>query len=386
MKGALLLVAVFALSMLVIPMLAVGDGGAAPPESSSTAPAGAWPAQALETPYAPAVSAAPFTGGSAAASIPPGPPAAPAGGEAEASANSGEGGYPRAGTAGVEAFRVLDESTGEVHTVPVADYVRGAVAAEMPAAFHSEALKAQAVAAHTYALYHHYMQERRPDPALRGADFAGDPSNMKVYITEEMAREFYGDRAGEYWQKICDAADSVSHLALEYAGEPIVAAYHAMSAGMTESAANVWVGEAPYLVPVQSEGDYLAPDYETEARFTNSELQTLLTAAFPGITLSEDAGEWFGEAVRSPSGYVLGIEVGDRAVHGSEIRAALGLRSHAFESFATDDGGWLFVVYGYGHGVGLSQYGADFMARQGATFDEILAGYYTGAKIVTVSG
>lgn len=369
MKGALLFIAVFALSMLVIPMIAVGY----PTHSAGE------PGSVIHTPQQLPAQTQPTLPPTAAEEedtlvAPQAPPAFPVGEEPAASS----------AVLGVEAFRLLDESTGEIHTVLVQDYIRGAVAAEMPASFHSEALKAQAVAAHTYALHHHRTQMENPDPELKGADFKVDPSNMKVYITEETARAFYGDKADEYWEKVCAAADSVAHLVLEYDGEPIAAAYHAISSGVTEDASNVWEGDGvPYLRPANSEGDYLAPDYETEEEFPYEELKRLLLGAYPELDLSGPADTWFGAMERSPSGYIVSIEVGGKILHGKDIRTALDLRSHNFDVVDTGSS-FLFVVYGYGHGVGLSQYGADFMARQGADFEEILANYYSGAILTQV--
>lgn len=278
-------------------------------------------------------------------------------------------------------FQILDQTTGQVVEVPVRDYVRGAVAAEMPVEFHLEALKAQAVAAHTYALHHHMVQQTSPDPLLEGADFEADPSNFKVYITEAQAKDFYGEQADFYWAKICEAADSVLDYVVTYEEEPIVAAYHAISAGQTEDASNVWIGSAPYLQPTESEGDLLAPDYQTQYTISADELQTELMHAYPELVLSEDPAGWFGGEERSESGYVTDIEIGDQIIHGKELREILGLRSHHF-TVSYQNGIFLFDVYGYGHGVGLSQYGADFLARQGYTFEQILNKYYTDAAIV----
>lgn len=285
----------------------------------------------------------------------------------------------------VLSFKILDQSTGKVNEIALRDYVRGAVAAEMPATFHSEAMKAQAVAAHTYALHSHFAQQKAPDAALSGADFAADPSNLKVYITEETAKEFYGggEIADSYWNKICAAADSVVDYILEYEDEPIVAAYHAISAGQTEDAANVWSGSAPYLISVESDGDILAPGFETAVTMTADEVKAKLTAAYGDIDLSGDASAWFGGATRTDAGYVASIEVGGMEIAGKEIREIFGLRSHHFK-VGYDDGDFVFTVTGYGHGVGLSQYGADFLARQGYSFDEILSVYYTGAALKTV--
>ena len=356
MKAALLFISLFALSMLIIPLLLSQRPGV-----SQSPPPGA----AVE-------------GLSDIQQPPPKEPAAITEGPAQ---SPGDKPYPQV----AHEFRILDETTGEIHTISAGDFVRGAVAAEMPARFHPEALKAQAVAAHTYALRRQLLEAANPNPSLKGADFSADPGNMLVYITEEKAREFYGHAADEYWPKICEAADSVLNLVLFYEEEPIVAAYHAMSAGSTEDAANVWVGGAPYLIPAKSAGDLLAPDYETSRRFSAEEARSLLRAEYPDMELGGDPGGWFGEITLSPSGYTTKVVVGGEPLRGSDIRRIFGLRSHSFD-ILTDDNGVAFVVRGYGHGVGLSQYGADFMARQGHSFSEILETYYVGAELRVLAG
>ncbi len=281
----------------------------------------------------------------------------------------------------IESFRILNQSTGKVETVSLQDYVRGAVAAELPATFHEEAMKAQAVAAHTYALRQTLLQRENPDPQLKGADFAADPDNLKGYAREEDMRERFGDMADVYWNKITQAADSVLGYLLVYEGEPILAAYHSTCVGITEDASNVWSGSAPYLVPVESPGDLLSPSLESTATFTTGELRKILTDSFADLTLPEDPTQWFTILDRSSSGYVVLMEVGNLTLHGKDIRTALGLKSTNFKILSEGDT-ITFEVMGYGHGVGMSQYGADYMARQGSTFDEILTHYYTGAQLV----
>lgn len=275
-----------------------------------------------------------------------------------------------------ENFRILNEQTGKIFEVSPKEYVRGALAAEMPPTFHPEAMKAQAVAAHTYALC------RREQARANGenADFSADPENWKVYTTEKLFRERYGDLADAYWSSICQAADAVTGYILTYEGEPIVAAYHSMSSGKTEDASNVWTGGKPYLVPVDSFGDTLAPDYRMTVIFSAEELAAALRKAWPDLVLEGDASGWIGEAQRSESGYVTKLAVGNQTVSGADFRTALNLRSSDF-TVSCDGGDFTFKVVGYGHGVGLSQYGADYMARQGASFDEILLHYYQGASI-----
>ena len=283
-----------------------------------------------------------------------------------------------------DGFQVLDERTGELFSVSARDYVRGALAAELPPTFHPEALKAQAVAAHTYALNLKRLNaEGLGEERLNGADLSADPLNWKSYTTEAVFRERYGELADAYWKTICDAADSVSAYLLTYEGEPIVAAYHSMSSGTTEDAANVWIGGKPYLVPVESFGDTLAPDFVTTETFSADEVAAALRGACPDIQLGADPSGWFSVLERSQGGYVTKLSAGDQQMHGKELRSLLDLRSSDF-AISWDGAKFIFTVTGYGHGVGLSQYGADYMARQGATFDEILAHYYPGTTLAAI--
>ena len=158
-----------------------------------------------------------------------------------------------------------------------------------------------------------------------------------------------------------------------------------MSDGKTEAAENVWQASLPYLVPVESEGDVLSPDYAVTETFDQKTMRYLLEQAFGGVTLSDqDPAGWIEPLERSGSGYLLSVRVGDRTVHGQELRNALSLRSSCIE---ISYGGGTFTVKtkGYGHGVGMSQYGADFMARQGVVCAGILAHYYPGTVLMQVS-
>ena len=365
MKAVAVLVAIFALALLMIPMIALNfeatpASGVQVAVHSPLSDEPAVPNAMEKSPQQETVTAEPNSAKSETA---------PATGAVE----------------GVDIFRILDVGTGKVTEVSVRDYVRGAVAVEMPASFHTEALKAQAVAAHTYALAQHAAQQASPDPDLQGADFTADPVNRIGYITRQQALDFYGEEQAEmYWDKVCGAVDSVLDQVLVYEEEPIVAAYHAISAGRTEDAGNVWSGSAPYLKPVESQGDYLAPDYNTQVSYTGDEVRQRILAVFPQADLSGEPDTWFGETLYSDSGYVLYVKVGGVEIQGKQLRQIFDLRSHNFE-VSTDDGTFTFQVCGYGHGVGLSQYGADYLARQGSTYDEILETYYTGAQLVSTS-
>ena len=275
-----------------------------------------------------------------------------------------------------EYFSILDRSTGQVEKVAVLDYLYGAVAAELPPGFHLEAMKAQAVASHTYALY---CQEH-PSQDLGGADFSADPSNWEGYVTREQMLERYPDLGETYWKKIKNAVDEVASTVLVYQEEPILAAYHSMSAGATEFASNVWNGTVPYLIPVDSVGDTLADQFETSVTFASEQIKGILTEAYPDLTLSGDTRSWFQIISRSPSGYVLTLQAGNLQISGKDLRTLLGLRSTNF-TITAQTNSFLFTTKGYGHGVGLSQYGADYMARQGSGYEEILLHYYTGTQL-----
>jgi stage II sporulation protein D len=281
-----------------------------------------------------------------------------------------------------EPFLIQDRSTGEIKQVEVRDYVLGALCAEMPPVFDSEALKAQAVSAHTWALY----CQNSARSAGKEFDFSADPSHWQGYVTEEQVRERFGDSFEQNWSKLSQAAESVwQEIVVDDEQQPIVAAYHAISSGRTESAENVWGNPLSYLTPVDSKGDIHAQGYEKTVSFSWEELRAKLSLAQPAPKLGEAAEDWIAVLERSPSGYVTLAQVGDRQMSGIELRELLGLRSSDFELSVQEDGVSI-TTYGYGHGVGLSQYGADYLARQGMSYREILEHYYPGAAVVQREG
>lgn len=281
-----------------------------------------------------------------------------------------------------EPYKVLDMASGQVIEVPVRDYVIGAVCAEMPASFHDEALKAQAVAAHTYAERQRIRERRSPTDDLMGADFSNDTSRYQGYFTEAQARQYFGDNFEENYKKISAAADEVLPYIITYDDEPIVAAFHSMSAGKTESAENAWGAAAPYLIPVDSNYDTKAPGYIEEIRLTKDVLRQKLETAFPGIVLGDDMKFWIAAEESSGSGTVLRAKAGDRSVSGNDLRQALALRSACFDVRCEGEE-LVFTTRGYGHGVGMSQYGADSMAQNGSNWKEILEHYYPGAELTS---
>lgn len=281
-----------------------------------------------------------------------------------------------------EYFSVLDTESGQVSDISARDYIIGAVCAEMPASFNEEALKAQAVASHTYALYQ--IQNSRNDESLKGADFSDDPSKYQAFFSDEEIRKYYGDKYDEYYQKVAAAVDSVYDQILVYNDEPIVAAFHSISSGMTESAENVWGTELDYLVPCDSSSDIDAPGYTEEYCFTADELRSRISAVYEDIEFPSDFRKWFSDIQTSESGTVLNIKAGNTALSGAEMRDILTLRSSAFEIAYSGDSKFCITTRGYGHGVGMSQFGANYLASQGQNYTQILDHYYKGATVKTV--
>ena len=275
---------------------------------------------------------------------------------------------------GEEAIAVFMPQTDRAETLSMRDYVIGCVAAEMPAAYEPEALKAQAAASATLA---RYMRAHNTDnAALKGGVIAADPGSYQGYLDNGALRERWGDSFDAYYKKIADAVDEALPYVITCAGEPIEAAFHAVSSGRTENAEVIWGKAEPYLVSVESEGDRLSPGYASG--------ETVAPEAFceklglsPGDTPPED---WLGDAEYTPAGTLTEISVCGKTFTGLGLRRAFSLRSPAVR-LRFDGEDFVFSVTGYGHGVGMSQYGADYYARQGMTWREILAHYYPGTEL-----
>ena len=237
------------------------------------------------------------------------------------------------------------------------EYVVGVVAAEMPAAFPEEALKAQAVAARTYQV--RQMQVAGTDSVLYDVG--------QAYITAKEQKQKWGENYSFYGAKIRKAVRETAGEIMVYEGEPILAAFHAQSAGKTEDAVQVWNSEVPYLKSVDSSEDKQAPQHETIVTFSAEEVKEKLGSTEISVRNRTDAG------------YVSELQAGERICSGREVREKLGLRSASFQ-IEEKDGGFCFTTHGYGHGVGMSQYGASFLAEKGKTYREILRHYYSGVE------
>lgn len=272
-----------------------------------------------------------------------------------------------------EEFRVLDASADVVYTFDKRDFLIYTVAAEMPASYPTEALKAQAVASYTYYTY----QKNRELEGLHGADFADPPSSFPASYSAESLKERWGKQYQAYLKKIADAVDAVDGELVRFEGKPIFAAYHSCNSGRTESAKVVWGVDYRYLQSVNSAGDALSP----HASSTVTVSDKAFAAAFPDLKLEGDAGKWItGTPTVSNAGTVTAITIGGKEFSGREVRTALSLKSACF-TVKHEKEGFIFTVSGYGHGVGMSQYGAKALADQGFTYKEILTHYYRDTEV-----
>lgn len=276
-------------------------------------------------------------------------------------------------------MKVLRASSNRVETMSDLDYVIGAVSAEMPPTYHAEALKAQAAACYTFALRSRNEQLEQPDATLSGAYLNDNSAQHQGYISREESKEKWGDKFDAYYKKISEACEAVIGRAIVYEGEPVVAAFHAICSGQTESARVVWGKDIPYLQSVLSTGDKLSPDYASTLSLTKEQFSTM-AKKIDKIALEGDAEKWAGKPETSKAGTVTAITIGGRKVTGQQVREAFGLRSASFTLEYKNDR-FIFHVSGYGHCVGMSQYGADYMARQGSSWEEIVQHYYKGAEI-----
>lgn len=276
-----------------------------------------------------------------------------------------------------EIFPVLDITSGKVMQLEMKEYLIGAVMAEMPAAYETEALKAQAAAAYTYALRREKLEKETPTPELMGAMISNDSTKFQAYFTPEQGKAFYGAAYDEYRQKIESAVDSVYPEAIFYDNEPIAAAFHSISCGKTEDSADAWDAAFPYLVSVDSKWDESAPTFYSENKFTSDEIK----AAFPDSGF--DKNSVISVDSLTVGGYAKRVTVGEKLYSGQEVRTALALRSAAFSvSYSDKDDTYTFSVKGSGHGVGMSQYGANCLAKEGKTYREILEYYYPNCNLM----
>ncbi len=271
-----------------------------------------------------------------------------------------------------DTIKVKFTETGEIKEMDFKEYLFGVVNAEMPALYHTEALKAQTVAAYTFALYKTGINKSEE------YDITDAFTTDQSFKPREKALSDWGENGAEYAKKIDDAISEVYRQALTYDGKIILSVYTAISGGKTESSEAAFGTKLPYLVPKESIGDMLSPDFLSTVELNKEKVAEIL--AKKGI----NHGDWFIEETRTDSGSVASMKFGETVLKGSEIRELFGLKSANF-TVSLKENTYTFTVRGYGHLCGMSQYGANYMAMQGSSYKDILMWYYTNCELVSAN-
>ncbi len=266
-----------------------------------------------------------------------------------------------------DIIQVHDHMTDKSLKLPLEEFVVGVVAAEMPALFETESLKAQAVAARTYIV----------SRLQKGELLCTDPSHCQAYADEQTLKSRWGEHYDAYYQRILKAVKETEGVIAVYEGEPIAAVFHAASSGRTEDGVAVWGTDTPYLKSVESAIPAQLNEMETEAVFERNELLIALRTLHPQV---QDTTPLVQEVTKTAAGRVDTITLGNIPFSGLELRGLLSLNSTDFT--ITEDATQVYITTrGKGHGVGMSQYGCNELAKAGKTYQEILAHYYPGTGL-----
>ncbi len=262
---------------------------------------------------------------------------------------------------------------GELRQMDMEEYLLGVVLAEMPASFHEEALKAQAVASRSYTLRCCYGAGNHKEGYI-----CTSSGCCQAYISPES----YISRGGKWAnvQKVWTALQDTRGQILMYGGNVVLATYFSCSGGSTESALTVFGVDYPYLQPVESPGEEGFGSYHHTVSFTQDEFMEAL-----GLKLTGEPQTWFGEVTHTSGGGVDTIYIGGAVFDGGRLKGLLGLRSSNF-TVSVSEGNIVIETFGFGHRVGMSQYGALAMAQAGKTYVEILQHYYIGAELAHYAG
>ena len=277
-----------------------------------------------------------------------------------------------------DTIKLLHADTGEIEELPLDTYLLGVVSAEMPANFEQEALNAQALVARTYTIYSIVHNNGKHGDA----DICDDSGCCQAWISKEdrMARWDEAERENN-WRKIEIAVNTTAGKIITYNGEVIDAFFHSNSGGTTEAPVNVWGGtNYPYLQSVETAGEDAYSQYSSEVVITKEELKNKILEKHADFSIDYSQSDCIQILEYTESGRVKTIKIGNLNLSGVEVRTLLGLRSANFE-VSIDGDNIKFSVKGYGHGVGMSQTGADSMAKQGSNYEEIVKHFYTGVEI-----
>ena len=275
---------------------------------------------------------------------------------------------------------LLHKKTGEVERVKLDEYLCNVVSAEMPATFEQEALKAQAIVARTYTIYK--ILNKKHD----NADICDDSTCCQAWISkDDRLAKWEENQRESNWQKICSAVNETSGKIITYENKPIDAFFHSNSGGITEVPVNVWGGTGyPYLQSVETSGENTYTQYASEVRLSQEELINKLKEKYSDISIDFTNSDDIKIFEYTESTRVKTVKFGNHEISGVEARTLFGLKSTNFE-ISRDGNNIKFSVKGYGHGVGMSQTGADSMAKNGSKAEEIIKHFYTGVEITEVN-
>ena len=277
-------------------------------------------------------------------------------------------------------IKLLHKNSGEVEEVPIDIYLCNVVSAEMPADYEIEALKAQAVVARTYTIY------KAQNPKHENADICDDSKCCQAWVSKDTRLSRWEEsKRDSNWQKIEKAVNETAGKIVTYDGKPINAFFHANSGGTTELPVNVWGGSGlPYLQVVETAGEEGYTQYSSEVILSNAELIEKLKVKYSDIQINFNNAEDIKIKEYTDSNRVKTVKFGNHELSGVETRTILGLKSTNFEITKENDN-IKFAVKGYGHGVGMSQTGADTMAKQGSNYDNIIKHFYKDVEIKDIN-
>lgn len=275
--------------------------------------------------------------------------------------------------------KVLHTKTGSVENLNLDEYLYGVVSAEMPASFEKEALKAQSIVARTYTIYKIIHNAGKHQEA----DICDDSGCCQAWISKEDRLNKWDEKERESnWNKIVSAVKETKGKIITYNGEPINAFFHSNSGGSTEAPINVWGGSGyPYLQTVQTSGEEAYTQYKSEVNMKKQELIDKIKSKYQDFSINLEEENAIQILEYTKGNRVKTIKIGNKNLSGVEVRSIFGLKSANFE-VKIDGDNIIFSVIGYGHGVGMSQTGADSLAKQGKNCEEIITHFYIGVEII----
>lgn len=278
-------------------------------------------------------------------------------------------------------IKLLHAETNVIEEVSLDDYLYNVVSAEMPASYEFEALKAQAVVARTYTIYQTINSGNKHE----GANMCDSHLCCQAWISkEDRFAKWEEGKQDEYWNKIVACVNDTKGKIITYENQPINAFFHASSGGTTEVPLNVWGGSGyPYLQVVQTSGEETYNQYASEVVLTKEEFINKIKEKHSDFEIDFSKENEITILEYTESGRVKTIKIGNLNLSGVEVRTILGLKSANF-TVTIDETNIKFSVIGYGHGVGMSQTGADSLAKQGKTCEEIIKHFYVGVEIVNM--